>query len=388
VKIFISNLAARTGGGITYLLNLIESLSKVDSSNKIIAFINKEMESYLRSNATHNIRIHAPRFSPNNIIARIIWEQLWVPFLLKRGNADVLLCPGNYISFLTKVPTVMVIQNVGIVGRKTGNADEGINIKRGLLRIATFLSMKRANKVVFPSISARDIILPISGVNIDKAEVIYHGLDNAFIEEARSVEGDAKAFLQGDIRYILSVSNIMKHKNFENIIKAFRYIYNDYRGGMKLLLAGAASDRDYYFHLQNVVKQLELCDAVMFLGLVPKEQLPELYARAEAFICASHYESFCFPVIEAMACGTPLALSDIEVFREIAGMSAVYFDEKAPEDIYRKLKLILEDDNLKKKMGEEAKIQIKRYRWENTAARLFTIFEEIGGTKRTANGHI
>jgi glycosyltransferase involved in cell wall biosynthesis len=115
---------------------------------------------------------------------------------------------------------------------------------------------------------------------------------------------------------------------------------------------------------------------VRLLGCVEDEILPVLYSSATAFVYPSIYEGFGLPPLEAMACGCPVALSDIPAHREVCGETAIYFDPLIPEDISSKLESLLRLDGAKRALLIEQGLQrAARYTWECAAADTWRILK-------------
>jgi len=95
--------------------------------------------------------------------------------------------------------------------------------------------------------------------------------------------------------------------------------------------------------------------------------LPVIYNGALAFVFPSRREGFGIPVIQALACGLPTAVSDIPVLREVAGEATIYFDKDDKEDMAEKLKVILTDANLRAKLAQSGLVQAQQFSWRKCA---------------------
>ena len=114
---------------------------------------------------------------------------------------------------------------------------------------------------------------------------------------------------------------------------------------------------------------------VIHVGYIDDQAREVLYQSASLFVCASHYEGFGMPVLEAMRYGTPAAISDIEVFHEVAGNAADYFDQEKPSVIAARLEALLTDQRLLDKLGAEAKIQAESFNWNTVAESVYHYIE-------------
>jgi glycosyltransferase involved in cell wall biosynthesis len=118
-------------------------------------------------------------------------------------------------------------------------------------------------------------------------------------------------------------------------------------------------------------------ESVYFAGRVPEAQLPSLYRSAEALVFASLYEGFGLPVLEAMACGTPVITSNTTALPEVAGDAAVLVDPTSVDQIAEAMGRINRDSSLRKSLRSKGLIQAKRYSWESTIARVQGILENV-----------
>ena len=175
-------------------------------------------------------------------------------------------------------------------------------------------AVRRADRFIAVSRYTADDLVRRAGVPVSKIEVIYHGLDPVFTAPA-PVPPDSEAS-----PYMLAVGGVSPRKNTRRLIEAFRRWRG--RGGRRsayrLCITGTSLDRELAEHA--------LPEGVSLLGYVDKADLPGLYARAAAFLYPGIYEGFGLPIIEAMACGTPVVTSTTGAAPEIAAGAAVLVD--------------------------------------------------------------
>jgi glycosyltransferase involved in cell wall biosynthesis len=161
---------------------------------------------------------------------------------------------------------------------------------------------------------------------------------------------------------IVYMGSFMPYKNVESLAIALHEL-----PGYRLRLLSRIGDRE-----RAVLSSLAPDGAVEFLGGVTDEEYVAELERTTALVTASFEEGFGIPVIEALAMGTPVACSDIPVFREVAGDGAVYFDPRDPSDIARVVRS-LEDDALWGRLSAAGPEQAAKYTWDRSAARLLEL---------------
>lgn len=162
------------------------------------------------------------------------------------------------------------------------------------------------------------------------------------------------------------------HKNLPALINA----YAQWRtaAAYPLVIAGAWDAR--YPESKQAAAQNNLGDAVTFLGPIPDADLPALYAAATAFIFPSRYEGFGLPVLEAMACGTPVACSNTSSLPEVAGDAALLF---APDDADALAGALtqLMDKSTRLHLRQRGLQQAARFTWQRTAAQTVAVYRSL-----------
>lgn len=115
----------------------------------------------------------------------------------------------------------------------------------------------------------------------------------------------------------------------------------------------------------------------MAYGYIADEDLPALYSGAAAFVFPSLYEGFGLPILEAMACGTPVIASDIEAFREIYGDAAMLVNPREPKEIAHAMQFIIEDKPIGENLRQRGLEKAAQLSWDESARRTQTVIESI-----------
>jgi len=161
-------------------------------------------------------------------------------------------------------------------------------------------------------------------------------------------------------RYLLFVGSLQPRKNLSGLLAALETLQQRFPE-VELVAAGAESP---HFRRDGL-------DAgktrVRFLGYVPDEVLPALYSGAEAFVLPSWYEGFGLPVLEAMACGCPVAASCAGSLPEVVGEAGLLFDPAVREDIERRLAALLADAGLRQELRQRGLERAGLFSWERSA---------------------
>ena len=185
--------------------------------------------------------------------------------------------------------------------------------------------VRRADRFIAVSQYTADDLVRRAGVPASKIDVVYHGLDPVF----SAGEGVNAARAPASRPYFLAVGGVSPRKNSRRLIEAFTRWRGrgGHRTAYRLCITGTSLDPSF------AANGAQLPEAVSLLGYVDKAELPGLYAGAAAFLYPGVYEGFGLPIIEAMACGTPVLTSSTGAAPEVAGGAAILVDPFAVESI-------------------------------------------------------
>jgi glycosyltransferase involved in cell wall biosynthesis len=174
--------------------------------------------------------------------------------------------------------------------------------------------------------------------------------------------------------YLLSVSNRKRHKNEFRVVEAFAKA--GLGAEMRLVFTGNPTTQ-----LADCMERHHVTSLVHFTGLVPEEKLPSLYRGAEALIFPSLYEGFGLPLLEAMACGTPVVTANTTALPEVAGGAALLVDPTSVEQIAEAMKRIVSDTSLRQQLREKGLARAAQFSWASTAARVHDLLngDGVGG---------
>jgi alpha-1,3-rhamnosyl/mannosyltransferase len=165
------------------------------------------------------------------------------------------------------------------------------------------------------------------------------------------------------------------HKNLVRLIEAWAAIQAEARD-VTLVIAGAWLPQ--HPEPRQHAKALGINDRVCWLGPLPGTDLPALYTAAEAFIFPSLYEGFGLPVIEALACGTPVACANTSSLPEVAGNAALLFDPTQVDAIVDALQRLLGDANLRADLRHQGLTQAAKFSWSRTAQETLALYRTLG----------
>ena len=323
------------GGTEIYLRNLLAALAEIDSVNQYVVFTNRETGADLvprRANFVNAPQGVNAAFRP----ARILWEQLVLPFAVSGHRLDVLFNPGFTAPIICGCPMVTVFHDL----QHKRHPEYFRWFDLPFWNFFLWASARRSRGLSAVSGATRDDLERYYGV---KSRVIHHGVEREFFEIARA---------RAPKDYLLCVSTSHPHKNLITLLRAFGQA-----GGLPYLVMTGVRG----FAAREVEEMAG--DSVKITGWIPRMELYELFRGARGFIYPSTFEGFGMPVLEAMAAGVPVACSDIPPLREIAGSTVHYFDPANEAEIRDALERLAAGGI----PTEAAQERAAEFTWEKTA---------------------
>jgi len=219
---------------------------------------------------------------------------------------------------------------------------------------------RRAARILTVSDFTRGQIIDWSGVPSTKVFNVGCGVDPAY-----QPEGEMFGL---PFPYVLCVSNRKRHKNEFRLLEAFAEA--DLGADIHLVFTG-----DLSVDLAKRISCHPLSSRVDFVGVVPESKLPSLYRGAQAMIFPSLYEGFGLPVLEAMACGIPVATANVTAMPEVAGDAALLVDPTSVDQIAAAMERIVSDTSLRQQLRRKGLIRAAEFSWSSTAAKVHDLIQ-------------
>ncbi len=370
MRIGINLLSIVTGGAEVYVINLIKNLAMIDQKNQYVIFVNKKKRRLFNVDQ-HNFKFI--EFSPKLSIPyyRVIWEQIFLPIILKNEKIAILFSTGNINILFSPCKTVIAIQVIQPFAVPEMFPSK---IKLHYLRNMIRLSSRVADKIITVSNTTKTELIKHLNIPSSKIIPIYHATE-ACPDPPPKNEIKRKFGIKKE--YILSVSSVYKFKNYVNLIKAFKILRDKYNKDYQLVIVGKFIERDYHLQMLKTIDELCLKRDVFLMDGVAYSETYLLYSGAELYVFPSFSETFGLTQLEAMACGVPVVTSNTSVMPEISGDAAIYFNPSNPEDIADKMNQVLSNEFLKNKLINNGFKRIKQFLWEKSAREHIAVFEDV-----------
>jgi len=250
---------------------------------------------------------------------------------------------------------------------------------RYYFRFAIGRLVQTADAIIVDAESTKRAILERFRVSEKKINVIYLGVDGSRfrpIDDEDAIKRVRERYGIGSEPYILFVGNIEPRKNLSVLIRAYAEIVNSSRLDTDIRLVIAGSKGPLAQEVLSLPSQLGLTDRVIFPGIISDEDLPAFYCGAALFVFPSLYEGFGLPVLEAMACGTPVISSNTSSLPEVAGDAAVLVHPTISDLREAMLKLVTQK-TLRDELRRKGFDRVKRFSWDETARRTWQVYKRV-----------
>ena len=284
--------------------------------------------------------------------------RLLLVMLLRTSKNVCVFSPGYNAPLLLVRPYVFTILDLNHIDR----AENSNFFKRLYYRLVMRRAARKAFRVLTISRFSRQRIIDWSGVDPMRIVNVSCGVDSCY-------NANVDPYKPG-YPYLLCVSNRKSHKNEPRVLAAFgRAVINS---DIRLIFTGQATDV-----LLDICCQYGVADRVVFVGRVPETDLPGLYRGALALVFPSLYEGFGLPVIEAMACGTPVLTSNTTSLPEVAGDAALLVDPLSVDQITLGVERLCTDAVLRAVLIERGLRQATKFNWEGVCDKVSATLHEL-----------
>ena len=273
-------------------------------------------------------------------------------------------------------PAVATVHDLGPLvwpGERSANA-----LDRALFRLS-LLGLRRMDRIVAVSHATARSVVDRLGIDSERVKVIHEGVDHAQF----SRRPDAKTRLEerfgipqrAGVRNVLFVGNEAPRKNLATLLKALA-ILKEADAAVRLIKVGGAGQPRYRAAFQQQVEALGLQEFTVLVGEVAEADLPLFYSAADVFVLPSYVEGFGLPVLEAMACGTPVVCSNAGALPEVVGEAGRMVDPRDPDLLASTIVSVLDDSVQRGRMSERGMAQAARFSWEKTAEQLVQVYQK------------
>ena len=358
----------RVGAG-NYIFNLVRGLAKVDVENLYFVFAKPE----------HVVewKIEQPNFrflpgASRSRPLRLAWEQSVLPVLVRQHKIDVLHSPHYTLPLFNPGRSVVTFCDMIFYLYPEMHSFS----KRVFFRAMMQVSSQRADWIIAISESTARDLLGMFRVMPDRVCAIPLAAESNFrrITDRDSINRICGQYGLRAGEYILYVGVLEPRKNIPTLLRAYQDLVAQ---GIREQLAIVGRRGWMFDEIFTTVQTLKLGDKVVFTGYVPNDELPYLYNGARLFVYPSLYEGFGLPVLEAMACGTPVVTSSVSSMPEIVDDAGLLVDPRDPKQLARAIEQLVVDDDLHRSLQERGLQRAEQFSWERTARETLQVYSRV-----------
>ena len=350
-----ANVLQRLGSS-QVAFELLRNFEKLDRKNEYTILLpNPPLEDLPKQRDGWKYKILKPRR---------LWTQIALPLALftTKLKPDLIYSPTHYIPRFSPVKRIVTIFDLSFL-----HFPEMFD-KKDLWQLTnwTKFSAQNADHIITISNFSKQDIVKLYGIKKEKITVAYPGYDS----EKFKVQSSK---FKSNENYIIYIGTVQPRKNLVRLIEAVARIEN-----LKLLIVGKtggeAREGWKYQDILETPKKLGIEKRVKFLGFVPTEELPKLLAGSLGFILPSLWEGFGIPVLEAMATGTPVIVSNVSSLPEVVGSAGLLIDPYSIDQIEQAIRLITSDKKLRQRYAKSGLLQAQKFSWEQMAGQVLKEF--------------
>jgi glycosyltransferase involved in cell wall biosynthesis len=379
MRIFIDATIVREGGHATYIRHILPELLRQSRGHEYHLFLSSLYQGHLIAEVPEEIRVVTARL-PETPVVRWWSLQTLIPQLLRAWACDVFFSVAEISTIYSPCPSVILVRNINFFAPLRTYPRFFQRLRLLACRVTrqpvVSLTLRHADRLIFVSESFLQAVLAQRSLPREKAKVIYHGVNPIFFPAAHGGTGHT---LTGGKPYLLSVASLEERKNFETLVRGFARLVRQCRDHtLQLVIAGSTHNTKLHQALLAQTQSLGLADRVHFVGRLAHDSLASLYRQAQVFVLPSRLETFGHPLVEAMVSGVAVVASDLPVCREICQDAARYFPPDDVDMLVNQVSTVLGNLDVRHTMVQRGLQRARAFSWEQTAAQLVEVFEELG----------
>lgn len=355
-----------------YALELIRAIQQLDTQNEYVVFVKPDKDVCLQP--SQNLKIVEVKGK-----TYIDWEQISLPKAIEQEKIDLMHFTSNTASVNIKCPFILTLHDIiylekffskGSLYQVAGHFYRRWNVPKIAPKAEYILTVSEFEKIQ---------IQKALGIKYTKLKAIY----NAYNQKFRMIE-DEVALEQVREKYnlpydfIFFLGNKAPKKNMKRVLAAYAAYVDETLTPINLVIA-ESSEKEVKQLLAEINRK-DIFKKIILTGYVQHSELPYIYNLATLFLYPSLRESFGIPIIEAMACGTPVITSNTSAMPEVADEAAMLVNPLDVESISQAIKKVLDNQKLYNHLKYSGLSRAMAFSWENTAQRTIQLYEKILNT--------
>jgi len=353
-------------------LELVKNIQHLDRDNEYFVFVKPDEDICLQS--TENMSIVALGGGPYPT-----WEQHALPHAVKQYKCDLLHCTSNTAPLYNPAPMIVTLhdifylENVSLFNKGFSTYQKFGNMYRRYIVPAI---VKKAKRIITVSNSEKKRIINYFHLRDNQVSVVYNGVSLNFkpVTDLKTLD-EIRAKYSLPEKFIFFLGNTDPKKNTKGVVTAFSRYVGETTNPIQLVIVDYPQE-----DLERILMEIQnpdLINHIHRLDYIKNVDLPGIYSMADVFLYPSFRESFGIPILEAMACGTPVITSNVFSMPEVAGDAAVLIDPTDPVDLAQAMQKVIADPDFSKAISAKGFEQFTRFSWAKMAKDYMEIYKEI-----------
>jgi glycosyltransferase involved in cell wall biosynthesis len=362
-------LPQRPVGAGNYIIQLIRAFARVPGEAEFVIFVQQKGLPLL--DICEHPGFHLLVLPNQSPLIRLLWEQTMFPILAARQKLDVLHCLHYTMPLTYPGRTVVTFHDMTFFIFPEHHTLS----RRILFRFFINASRRRATSLIADSESTRLDAIRLVGAPPEKIHTVPLGITSDFYpENDPAILNPVRQKYNLPERFLLFVGLLEPRKNLPALLQAFARL-SPSLGKIKLVIVGRMGWM--YEKTDRLVHSLSLTERVLFTGYVDQADLPRVYNLAEAAVYPSLYEGFGLPVLEAMACGTPVITSNVSSMPEIAGEAGIMLPPNDIPALTQAMEHLLQTPDERQRRSVLGLAQAAQFTWERTAVKTLEVYQNV-----------
>ncbi|MBI5669845.1 MAG: glycosyltransferase family 4 protein [Chloroflexi bacterium] len=368
--------AYEQGGGIgRYVRELVAALSRLDTTTPYRLFVAGAHSAQLPPPPAGNFRWKPTRLTP--IWLARLWQRARLPLPVEAFVGPIKLYHATDFVLPPTLPSTRTLLTVHDLSFVRVPEAASTNLKAYLDQVVP-RSVRAADHILADSQATKADLIELYHTPADKVTVLLSGVDTRFqpVDDAGVLLTTRSRYRLGAVPYIFSVGTVQPRKNYTRLIAALARLraagYD-----VHLVIAGGRGWLEDPIYAS--IRDTGMSDYVHFIGFADEADLPALYSAAACIAFPSLYEGFGLPVLEAMACGTPVVTSNVSSLPEVAGDAALIINPYDVDELTDALRRLLDDSDLRQNLVERGQERARQFTWDASARHLRDIYTRLLG---------
>ena len=360
----VSPLAINSSGIPNYILRLLHGFASIDKENQYFLYTNRPIpfDLGLPDNfRTVILKRPLPRFQ--------MWFQIELPHRLKKDGIDVFHGLFSRLPFVLPVPSVITVHDLS--GYKMPRLHKR---KTHFTNLMYPFYVKKASRIIAVSEFTAKELASCFPETSSKTTVVHEAAPTEYSEVTEESElSRIREKYNLPPRFFLFLGTLEPRKNLPGLLEAFLQMADSVPHS--LVISGAVGWKTG--ELFDKLKMSGAEDRIRLTGFVDRKDIPALLSLADIFLYPSLYEGFGLPILEAMACGTPVITSNTSSMPEVAGGAALLVDPGSPESISNAIMTLAHDEGRRTLLREKGLVRAGEFSWEKSAKETLQVYRRI-----------